>query len=393
MLRSGRPMQSSMTVYDGMEALFWLSVWFIGYAYAGYPLCLYAIGLLRSRPVRKSEFRPTVTVIITAYNEGSRIREKLENTLKLEYPREKLELVVASDCSTDATDDIVRSFASSGVRLVRSEVKGGKEAAQKLAVESTTGDILVFSDTATILEPMAIIEIVDNFSDETVGCVSSVDRFVDTDGVVSGEGAYVRYEMALRSLESRVNTLVGLSGSFFSARREVCRNWALDLQSDFNTLLNCVRLGLRGVADPDSIGYYKNLVDQKKEYERKVRTVVRGISVFMRSLPLLNPFRYHLFAWQLLSHKLCRWLVPFAMIGALVSNLVLAASSRVYQVMLLAQVVFYVLALLYLRTQQLPNVGVLRIPSFFVMVNISIFDAWIRYLRGERIVSWSPSKR
>lgn len=382
-----------MTMYNSMEALFWLSIGFIGYAYIGYPLGLYVIGLVRSRPVMKSEYRPTVAVIITAYNEEKRIREKLENSLKLEYPREKLQLVVASDCSTDATDEIVRSFAPSGIRLVRSDVKGGKETAQKLAVESTTEEILVFSDTATILESKAIIEIVNNFSDKSVGCVSSVDRFIDTDGVVSGEGAYVRYEMALRSLESRVNTLVGLSGSFFSARREVCRNWAPDLQSDFNTLLNSIRLGLRGVADPNSIGYYRNLVDQRKEYERKVRTVVRGISVFMRSLSLLNPVRYHLFAWQLFSHKLCRWLVPFAMIGALLSNLVLAASSPFYQVMLLAQATFYVLAFLYLLTQQLPNIGVLRIPSFFVMVNISILDAWIRYFRGQRIVSWNPSKR
>jgi glycosyltransferase involved in cell wall biosynthesis len=386
-------MQLTMTMYNSMEALFWLSIGFIGYAYIGYPLALYVIGLVRSRPVMKSEYRPTVAVIITAYNEEKRIREKLENSLKLEYPREKLQLVVASDCSTDATDEIVRSFASSGIRLVRSDVKGGKETAQKLAVESTTEEILVFSDTATILESKAIIEIVNNFSDKSVGCVSSVDRFIDTDGVVSGEGAYVRYEMALRSLESRVNTLVGLSGSFFSARREVCRNWAPDLQSDFNTLLNSIRLGLRGVADPNSIGYYRNLVDQRKEYERKVRTVVRGISVFMRSLSLLNPVRYHLFAWQLFSHKLCRWLVPFAMIGAVLSNLVLAASSPFYQVMLLAQATFYVLAFLYLLTQQLPNIGVLRIPSFFVMVNISILDAWIRYFRGQRIVSWNPSKR
>lgn len=113
----------------------------------------------------------------------------------------------------------------------------------------------------------------------------------------------------------------------------------------------------------------------------------------MRSLSLLNPVRYHLFAWQLLSHKLCRWLVPFAMIGTLISNLVLAASSHFYQVMLLAQAMFYALAFFYLLTQQMPNIGVLRIPSFFVMVNISILDAWIRYFRGERIVSWNPSKR
>ena len=382
-----------MNLSGCIETVFWVSVGFVFYAYAGYPLLLMLIGLVRNRPIKKAPFQPTVSFIITAYNEEKRIDEKLLNTLRQDYPRELLDLVVASDCSTDTTDDLVRSFESSGIRLVRSDSKGGKEAAQKLAVDSASGDILVFSDTATMLEPTAISTIVRNFSDPTVGCVSSVDRFIDTDGTVSGEGAYVRYEMLLRHLETRVNTLVGLSGSFFAARRSVCQGWAPDLQSDFNTLLNSVRNGLRGVADPESVGFYKNLSDQKKEYERKVRTIVRGISVFMRSLSLLNPFRYHLFAWQLFSHKLCRWLVPFAMIAALVSNAVLASSSVFFQGTLVAQVVFYAVALAYLATKRLPSFGMLRLPSFFVMVNLSILDAWIRYFRGERIVSWSPSKR
>jgi glycosyltransferase involved in cell wall biosynthesis len=376
-----------------MECLFAISIGFIFYAYAGYPMLLALLAMAHSRSVKRTPIQPSVALIITAYNEDKRIREKLDNTLKLDYPRDRLEIVVASDCSTDSTDDIVGSFHSSGVRLVRSDIKGGKEAAQQLAVESTTGEILVFSDTATILEPHAISTIAANFADASVGCVSSVDRFLDVDGAVSGEGAYVRYEMWLRRLETRVNTLVGLSGSFFAARRAVCRDWAPDLQSDFNTLLNSIRLGLRGVADSDSAGYYKNLVDQNKEYERKVRTIVRGISVFMRSLPLLNPFRYHLFAWQLFSHKLCRWLVPFAMILALFANGFLAISSAPYRAVLLAHIGFYALALLYMFTQRLPSFGVLRIPSFFVMVNLSILDAWVRYVRGERIVSWSPSKR
>lgn len=382
-----------MNLSGCIETVFWVSIGFVFYAYAGYPLLLMLIGLVWNRPIKKAPFQPTVSFIITAYNEEKRIREKLLNTLQQDYPRESLDMVVASDCSTDGTDDLVRSFESSGIRLVRSDTKGGKEAAQKLAVDSTAGNILVFSDTATMLEPTAITTIVRNFSDPTVGCVSSVDRFIDTDGTVSGEGAYVRYEMLLRHLETRVNTLVGLSGSFFAARRSVCQGWAPDLQSDFNTLLNSVRGGLRGVADPESVGFYKNLSDQKKEYERKVRTIVRGISVFMRSLSLLNPFRYHLFAWQLFSHKLCRWLVPFAMIAALVANAVLASSSLFFQGTLMAQLVFYAVALAYLATKRLPGFGMLRIPSFFVMVNLSILDAWIRYFRGERIVSWSPSKR
>jgi cellulose synthase/poly-beta-1,6-N-acetylglucosamine synthase-like glycosyltransferase len=380
-------------MYLCAQTVFWTAIGFVCYAYVGYPLLLMLMGLVRNRPVEKGPFQPKVSFIITAYNEEKRIHEKLLNTLQQDYPRESLEVVVASDYSTDGTDDLVRSFAPSGIRLIRSKTKGGKEAAQKQAVESTSGEILVFSDTATMLEPTAVTTIVQNFADPTVGCVSSVDRFIDVEGAVSGEGAYVRYEMLLRQLETRVNTLVGLSGSFFAARRTVCQNWAPDLQSDFNTLLNSVRMGLRGVADPESVGFYKNLADQRKEYERKVRTIVRGISVFRRSLSLLNPFRYHLFAWQLFSHKLCRWLVPFAMIAALAANAVLASSSRFYQGMLSVQVAFYALAVSCLATKRLPSVGILRIPSFFVMVNVSILDAWFRYFRGERIVSWSPSKR
>lgn len=376
-----------------MQLLFWASISFVGYAYLGYPLMLWGLRAVRRQVVQKDDIQPSVSFIVTAYNEEKRIREKLENTLAQDYPKDRLDIVVASDCSTDRTDEIVRSFHSSGVRLARLPQKGGKEAAQKHAVESTSSAILVFSDVATALPPTGIRTIVKNFADPTVGCVSSVDRFVDQDGRVSGEGAYVAYEMWLRRLETDVNSLVGLSGSFFAARREVCQNWAPDLQSDFNTLLNSVRKGLRGVSDEESAGYYRNLEDERKEYERKVRTVVRGISVFMRSLSLLNPFTHHLFAWQLLSHKLCRWTVPFALIAAFLTNGILALDPGLYRTIFLGQVAFYGLAVLYIWSQRLPKVAMFRLPSFFVLVNLSILDAWFRYLRGDRILYWDPSKR
>lgn len=376
------------------ELLFWSSTALIAYAYVGYPMALAFIRLVHKKVVNKADITPSVTFIITVYNEERRIGEKLDNTLKLNYPAALLEVIVASDCSSDRTDQLVRSYGDRGIKLVRADLRKGKEAAQKLAVGVAKGEILVFSDVATILQPDAIRNIVKSFNDPSVGCVSSADRFVDQDGRTSGEGAYVKYEMFLRSLESTVHSLVGLSGSFFAARSSVCKqSWSEDLQSDFNTLLSSVRLGLRGVADPDSVGYYHNLLDQRKEYERKVRTVVRGISVFMRSVSLLNPLRYHVFAWQLFSHKLCRWLVPFAMIAALVTNGWLALSSPVYRVILLVQAGFYSLALAYMLSRRVPSIGMLRIPSFFVMANLSILDAWMRYFRGERIVSWTPSKR
>jgi glycosyltransferase involved in cell wall biosynthesis len=344
----------------------------------------------RRQEVKKGEITPSVSLIITAYNEEKQIGGKLDNTFALDYPADKLEIIVASDCSNDGTDDIVRSHATRGIKLARAPERKGKENAQRLAVEQATGEILVFSDTATILKPDGIRQIVQNFHDPTVGCVSSVDRFIDAGGRVSGEGAYVRYEMWLRALETRTNSLVGLSGSFFAARPEVCRPWASDLQSDFNTLLNAIKKGLRGVSDPNSVGYYRNIADENKEFNRKVRTVTRGIGVLMRNLSLMNPFRHSLFAWQLFSHKFCRWVVPFLLIIAAVFNLLLLPYGQVYGLLFLGQALFYLLAWGG-RGGSLP--GLLRIPFYFVNVNLAILMAWYRYATGERMTTWDPSKR
>lgn len=375
------------------QFLFWSSIFFIFYAYAGYPLLLLGLSFFRTKRVEKKEITPAVSFIITAHNEENRISDKIDNTLKQEYPRNQFEIIVASDCSTDRTDEIVRKYQSRGVQLIRAPERKGKEAAQRRAIEATCGEILIFSDVATILPPDGIRNIVKSFSDPTIGCVSSIDQFIDPSGKVSGEGAYVRYEMFLRRLETRVNTLVGLSGSFFAARKEICQSWAGDLQSDFNTLLNTIRAGLRGILDEESIGYYKNITDEKKEYERKVRTVLRGISVFMKSVPLLNPVKYGLFAWQLFSHKLCRWLVPFAMIFAFLSNAFLISSSGFYLSTFLLQSAFYMTAVGGIKIPSLLKKKFIKLPSFFVMVNLSILDAWYRYVCGERMVSWDPSRR
>jgi glycosyltransferase involved in cell wall biosynthesis len=377
-----------------IEIVFWASLALAVYAYVGYPVMLRVLTLFSARDVLKGEITPSVTFIVAAYNEEKRIAAKLENTLQLSYPDRLIEIVVASDCSTDGTDQIVRSFESRGVKLVRAPKRRGKEAAQKLAVQMAEGEILVFSDVATRLPENAVRNIVRNFNDPAVGCVSSVDRFVDKDGKISGEGAYVKYEMWLRSLEARVNSLVGLSGSFFAARSTVCKQaWSEDLQSDFNTVLNSMKMGLRGVSDNDSVGYYENIADERKEFNRKVRTVLRGISVFMRSLAMINPLRYPLFSWQLMSHKLCRWLVPFAMLGVLVSSALLSAASPLYRGALAAQLAFYLLAVAGLLFRPWLRFSIIKLPAFFVLVNASILQAWLRYFGGERLVAWEPSRR
>jgi hypothetical protein len=169
----------------------------------------------------------------------------------------------------------------------------------------------------------------------------------------------------------------------------VCRRWAADRQSDFSTVLVAVEMGLRAVLDRESVGYYSNIDDEKREFERKVRTVVRGIAVLAANVRLLNPLRHGLFAWQLASHKCCRWLVPFAMILAGVSNTVLVSQSPLYFAALLLQVGLYTAAVGGLYS----GAPFLRIPAFLVRANLAVLVAWFRYARGERITSWNPSAR
>ena len=376
-----------------LQIAFWGSVALVVYAYVGYPIALAIVARLRSRAVKRADIRPRVSFIVAAHNEEGRIGDKLENTLRQDYPRDRFEVIVASDGSSDRTDDIVRSFAAHDVRLVRGSERKGKEAAQQLAVAAAAGEILVFSDVATLLEPDGVGRIVRAFADDTVGCVSSVDQALDGNGRPSGEGLYVRYEMLLRRLETRVGGVVGLSGSCFAVRREVCRDWATDVPSDFNTVLCAVRLGLRGVLDGDTVGYYKTLPDRSKEFDRKVRTILRGIPVVMRNLSMLNPCRYGLFAWQLFSHKLCRWLAPVATLLAFGTNAALATASTLYLGIFVAQCGFYAVGIAGLFSQIVWRQTVLRIPAFFVLVTVSTLHAWYRYARGHPVLMWAPSER
>ncbi|PNU19983.1 glycosyltransferase family 2 protein [Geothermobacter hydrogeniphilus] len=376
-----------------MLILFYGSIFMIAFAYFGYPLSLLLLSRFRSRPVARRAIAPSVTLIITVFNEEARIRPKLENTLALDYPREKLQVLVASDGSTDATNSIVESYRDRGIELLPVRVRGGKENAQKEAVEQARGDVLVFSDVATMLDPEGLRKMVANFADPAVGCVSSVDRVLDKEGRPGGEGAYVRYEMWLRSLESSVHSLVGLSGSFFAARREVCSDFSADMQSDFRTLLNSMRLGLRGVSDPQVVGYYPDVADQRREFDRKVRTVLRGLTVFFRNLEFLNPRRYGFFSYQYLCHKLLRWLVPLFMATALISNLWLASGSVFYSLLFCVHFGSYLAVGWSWWRRALPAWTPLKIPVYFVVVNAAILLAWWRYLGGRRQVMWTPSQR
>ncbi len=376
---------------NSLSLLFFLSLFGVFYAYFGYPISLILFKAIKSKKVKREFKDVAITFIITVYNEEKRIEQKLENSLALIYPKEYLQILVASDGSNDATNEIVRSYRDKGVELLEVAVRGGKEHAQKEAIQHSRGEVIIFSDAATVLEPQGLREIVANFADPSVGCVSSEDRLLGQDGKPCGEGFYVRYEMWLRRLESEVNSLVGLSGSFFAARKEVCQDFSGDVQSDFRTLLSSIKLGLRGVCDPRASGSYLNISDEGQEFSRKVRTVVRGLTVFFKHIEFLNIFRYGMFSYQYFCHKLLRWLVPLFLVGALVSNVILAGSSMLFIQCIIGQLLFYGMAMYDHLTHSLW--GVLKIPRYFLTVNIAIVVAWWQYLTGRRVVLWTPSRR
>ena len=376
-----------------MEFVFGVSLFLVFHAYFGYPLTLRFLRCFGRKTVAKAPFEPPATLIITACNEERRIRDKLENTIALDYPREKLRVIVASDGSIDGTNEIVRSYNPHGIELLAFPERRGKESAQKDAVLHATGEVVVFSDVATRIDSSGLKEIIANFADPSVGCVSSVDRVIGRDGKPCGEGFYVRYEMWLRDLESQVNSLVGLSGSFFAARKEVCRDFSGDMQSDFRTVLNSMRLGLRGVSDSDTIGYYQDISDNRREFNRKVRTVLRGLTVFFNNLEFLNVFRYGLFSYEYFCHKLLRWLVPLFLSTALAANAALGLNSVGYSVVLLFHLGFYGIAIKGWLSKSPPSHAVLKIPLYFVTVNAAILVAWCRFIGGKRMVMWAPSER
>ena len=378
-----------------MEALFYIFLLLCGYSYFLYPL------ILKALPARASTEHtpdgnvglPSLSLIITVHNEEARIREKLENTLALDYPRDRLEIIVASDFSVDATDNIVESYASKGVRLVRADQRKGKEYAQLCAIREAAGEILVFSDVATTIPPDAFRHLASAFIDERVGALSSEDRFISQDGRVAGEGAYVKYEMWLRRLESDRAGLVGLSGSFFAARREVCADWDIYSPSDFNTALNCAKQGLVAVTSAEVVGIYQDVKDTGLEFRRKVRTVIRGLTAIVRHPEVLNPFRMGLFAFQVWSHKIMRWAVPWFMLGFALVTLLLQAQGGIYQAALVAQLVFYGIALLGWISKRARENSAVRIIFFFVQTNLALAQAVGSFLVGKRMTVWTPSRR
>jgi glycosyltransferase involved in cell wall biosynthesis len=374
-----------------MKWLFWICAFGAVYSYAIYPLILSFLIPRRHAGATSAVSVPKVSLVIACRNEEKRLAAKIENALKLDYS--PLEIMVASDASDDRSDTIVQDYASKGVRLIRSPERRGKEHAQGLAIEAATGDIIVFSDAGTDLPPESIRHIVARFADAQVGAVSSEDLFIGSDGKLAGEGAYVKYEMWLRRLESDRAGLVGLSGSFFAVRQNVLVSWDPSIPSDFACALMTNRAGLVAVSDPGVRGIYRDIKDPGKEYQRKVRTAVRGMTGLARLAGVLNPVRYGVFAFQVWSHKVMRWLVPWFLLGLFVSSVALSEEALIYRVGMWLQIVGYGVVILAHVLGTVRELGPIRIAYYFVQANLALAHAFVLFLAGKRIVVWNPSVR
>jgi cellulose synthase/poly-beta-1,6-N-acetylglucosamine synthase-like glycosyltransferase len=375
------------------EVIFWLSAAALFYTYAGYPLLLAMVSALRSRTVRRGEVKPTVSIIITAYNEERDLAAKIENTLALDYPRELLEVIVASDCSTDRTDEIAREFSGRGVLLHRQPERLGKTAAQNAAVEQAHGEIILFSDATSLYRPDVVRAVMPSFADPEVGCVAGRLEYVDSSGSGVGRGArsYWSYETFLKRHESRVGSLIGVSGCLYAVRRAAYIPLYHEACSDFIIATKMVEQGLRAVYEPNAVCTEQTNRQGDKELKMRVRIIAQTFTDLWRHRSLLNPFRGGFYGVQLLSHKVMRYLVPFFLMGLFVSSAGLASGSLVFRLVFAAQIACYACpALAWMLDQVGIRSRLLALPQYFMLANLASLIGCYKFLRGQRYASWEP---
>ena len=378
-----------------IEFAFWISAALVVYVYLGFPVLLYIYS--RFRPVHNRELPeelPTVTLLISAFNEEACIAEKLENSLALDYPKDRLQIIVLSDQSGDRTDEIVESFQDRGITLLRMAERGGKTLGLNDGVKSSSSDFVVFSDANAMYRADAIRALIAPFTDPKVGAVIGESTYADAaSDAGESESLYWRYETTIKVLESRASSVVGGDGAIYAVRRSLFKPMAADVLSDFVNPLQVVEQGSRCVFETRAISVEDVAESFEKEFSRKVRIVNRAWRAMMSMKRLMNPLRYGVFAWQLMSHKLLRWLVPLFLVVLLVANSLLLDEGAFYRLSFIAQLACYGLAAIgsILRKQSNLNV-VLYVPYYFCLVNIASARGILQAYQGKSYATWSTAR-
>jgi cellulose synthase/poly-beta-1,6-N-acetylglucosamine synthase-like glycosyltransferase len=383
-----------------LSAIFFFCILMLVYVYAGYPLLARLLGsLVRRRvwPAEPGEHTPTVTVLIAAYNEAAHIETTVRNKLEQDYPADKLDIIVISDESNDGTDDIVAGIGDPRVKLIRQEPRAGKTSALNLAMPTATGEIIVFSDANSLYAPDTLKNLVAPLADPKVGYVTGRMVYKASDGSLTGEGcsAYMRYENNLRAWETDLGSIVGVDGGVDAMQSAIYRPMNADQLPDFVQPLTVREQGYRVVYEPRALLYEDALAEVDDEFRMRVRVSLRAFHALKDKAALLNPFIFGLFAWQLWSHKVLRYLAFLFMAGALISNLILTFGSQYFAnwtILLAGQIVFYAIAryghTMNRRGQQTPRlVGLIY---YLCVLNLASARAFWQFLQGRKQVTWKP---
>lgn len=377
---------------------FWLAVAFLFYIYAGFPLLVGAVGLWLRRHVDKSPITPPISLIIAAYNEEDTIAERLDNALALDYPADRLQIIVASDGSSDATGRIVSGYTPRGVMLL-SLPRAGKIHALTAAVRHATGDVLVFSDANTMCEPRALRALAANFADASVGGVAGHTTYrlhSTTESSSRGEHLYWRYDTWLKTLESLTGSTVSAHGGLYAVRRNLFSPGTdTAVTDDFAISTGVIAAGYRLVFEPAALASEFAVSQAQREFRRRVRLMTRGFRGVVMRRELLNPRRSGFYSVVLFSHKVARRLAPVALIALAIASAILWSRSPFYLAAAIAQALFYLLAIagFLLRRWRIGALKPAYVPFYFCLANAASAVALFELLRGRRIELWQPQRR
>ena len=376
---------------------FWLALAALIYVYAGFPLLVVAVGWLRRQTVSKKPITPTMSLIVAAYNEEKNIEQRLENALELDYPEKSLEIIVASDGSTDRTEEIVEGYADWGVRLVRLP-RRGKIPALNAAVPHATGEILVFSDANSMYHRQALRKLARNFADPEVGGAAGNTAYTipeESESSSRGEDLYWNYDTWLKELESQSGSVVSAHGGMYAIRRELYQPIPDPaVTDDFAISTAVVEQGKRLVFEKEALSYEAAVPEAAREFRRRTRLMTRGMRGLLLRKRLLNPFRYGFYSVVLFSHKVLRRLLPVALLVLFACSAALGASGALYLIAAAGQAAFYSVAGAgyLLRRTRFGQQKYLYIPFFYCMANVAALVAVAKLIRGERIALWQPQR-
>lgn len=378
-----------------MEIVFFLSVAAILYVYAGYPLAVAVLARILNKRVRKKPFEPSVTVLIAAYNEKNDIEYTVRNKLDQDYPKDRLEIMVISDGSTDGTDEIVSNINDLRVRLLRQNPRAGKTSALNMAVPEASGEIVVFSDANSMYAADAVRNLAANFADPTVGYVTGKMIYTNPDGSPIGDGctAYMKYENTVRALETRIGSVVGVDGGIDAVRKHLYQPMQADQLPDFVLPLQVVSQGFRVVYEPNALLKEPSLNEAQDEYRMRVRVSLRSLWALFAMRHLMGFGRDILYAWQLWSHKMLRYLCFVFLAAALASNVFLLNKGLFYQAAFLFQAVNYIAAIPIFagKTGSLVS-KMTAVPRYFVLLNVAAAHAFGKFVLGKKQAIWTPRK-